>query len=399
MRATRRIDRESHDAPERARRLLQLALGALWILDGALQLQPYMLSRAFADHILEPAAAESPGWVSGPVLYFAHLVGAHPVLFDVPFGIIQLAIGAGLLLRRTVRPALIATILWALVVWLLGEGLGGVLSPAASPFTGAPGAAVLYALLALLAWPLKRPPTGAGARRAGGPRAWLPTRSAATTGLLGDWAGAAWLALWGSASWLALQGGFGSLGIAQSGVFESAREAARAPALAHWAGAVAYAQARGTGEPGFVAAIARFWASTSATDASAIALAFAVIFALAAIAIFLPAGAARLLLALSIAAAAAIWVLGESFGQILSGQGTDPNTGPLLILIALAFWPLRSLREAEASTEPGAVRAAVGALPRLRRRPFAALPCEYQRKEVVQTLVDSHCGTLEVSGR
>jgi hypothetical protein len=34
-------------------------------------------------------------------------------------------------------------------------------------------------------------------------------------------------------------------------------------------------------------------------------------------------------------------VTGEQFGAIFSGQATDPNTGPLLILIAAAFWPLR----------------------------------------------------------
>lgn len=356
-------DRNGVSGAQRARRALQLTLGAIWILDGALQLQPYMLSRAFADHILEPAAAESPGWVSGPVLYFAHLVAAHPVLFDIPFGVVQLAIGAGLLMRRTVRPALVATILWALVVWFLGEGLGGVLSPGASPFTGAPGAAILYALLALLAWPAKSSFAADGTAQRGAWRAGLPTRSVATTGLLGRWAAGAWLALWGSASWFALQGGFSALGVAQAGVFESASEAARAPELAHWAGSVAYAQARGTGEPGFVATLARFWATTSATNATAIALAFAAIFALVAIAIFLPSSASRAVLLLAIASAAVIWVLGENFGQILSGQGTDPNSGPLLILIALAFWPLRGAREAQGSREPDADAGRASALP------------------------------------
>ena len=48
--------------------------------------------------------------------------------------------------------------------------------------------------------------------------------------------------------------------------------------------------------------------------------------------------------ALIVAAIAAIviWVTGEQFGAIFTGQATDPNTGPLLILIIAAFWPLRS---------------------------------------------------------
>jgi len=37
--------------------------------------------------------------------------------------------------------------------------------------------------------------------------------------------------------------------------------------------------------------------------------------------------------------AAFIWVFGEAFGQILTGGATDPNSGPLLALLALAYWP------------------------------------------------------------
>jgi hypothetical protein len=37
--------------------------------------------------------------------------------------------------------------------------------------------------------------------------------------------------------------------------------------------------------------------------------------------------------------AAVIWVVGEAFGAIFTGAGTDPNSGPLLALLALAYWP------------------------------------------------------------
>jgi hypothetical protein len=32
---------------------------------------------------------------------------------------------------------------------------------------------------------------------------------------------------------------------------------------------------------------------------------------------------------------------GRDFGGILTGQGTDPGTGPLLVRVALALWPGR----------------------------------------------------------
>src|SRR5579875_3847430 len=84
------------------RETLRLALGGLWLLDGALQLQPYMLSRSFAAHVLEPAAAGNPAWVAGPVLWAARIVGAHPAL-DLLFGLVQLAIGGWLLSGRCLR--------------------------------------------------------------------------------------------------------------------------------------------------------------------------------------------------------------------------------------------------------------------------------------------------------
>ena len=36
-------------------------------------------------------------------------------------------------------------------------------------------------------------------------------------------------------------------------------------------------------------------------------------------------------------AAIAFWVLGQNIGQMYSGQATDPNTGPLIVLMALAL--------------------------------------------------------------
>ncbi len=59
-----------------------------------------------------------------------------------------------------------------------------------------------------------------------------------------------------------------------------------------------------------------------------------------ALGVFLPPPAARATLILAIVVAAVIWVVGEAFGTILTGGGTDPNSGPLLALLALAYWPL-----------------------------------------------------------
>jgi hypothetical protein len=67
-------------------------------------------------------------------------------------------LGLGIAWRPTVKLALGASVAWALGVWWFGEGLGGVLAGTASPVNGAPGAVLLYALLAVLLWPADRDP-------------------------------------------------------------------------------------------------------------------------------------------------------------------------------------------------------------------------------------------------
>ena len=138
------------------RRGLQIALGLMWLLDAALQYQPYMFTRNFVTTVLEPASMGNPALLAGPAAATARIIAHDVVAWNAAFATIQLALAAGLLWRRTARAALQATIAWALAVWLLGEGAGGVLSAMAgmaNPLTGAPGAAVLVALLALLILP------------------------------------------------------------------------------------------------------------------------------------------------------------------------------------------------------------------------------------------------------
>ena len=87
------------------RRGLQIALGAVWLLDAALQYQPYMFTRGFPD-MLAMAAAGQPGVVAGPVTLAAQAVSANPAAWNAAFATIQLALAVGLLFRATARAAL-----------------------------------------------------------------------------------------------------------------------------------------------------------------------------------------------------------------------------------------------------------------------------------------------------
>src|SRR6201995_4690073 len=189
MTATWTAPPETADATRAAmdgRRALQLGLAAVWLLDGVLQYQSWMFTKAFGQ-MLAGAASGNPALIARPITWDAHLVEHNPVLLNAVFATIQLLLGLGIAWRPTARVALGASIAWALGVWWFGEGLGGVLATPDSSVAGGPGAVILYALLAVLLWPRARPGPSPAVRAVGAPVA-----------------RALWLLLWGGMAWIQL---------------------------------------------------------------------------------------------------------------------------------------------------------------------------------------------------
>jgi hypothetical protein len=271
------------------RRTLQIVLGLFWLLDGGLQLQPFMLRSSFATGLLAPVGDGQPQFVAGPVHWAANLVAAHPVAWDVPFGIIQLALGVGLLIPRTARLTLAASLPWAIGVWWLGEGLSGLASGNASLLSGAPGSVSLYAVLALAAWPRR-------GRSDITPARWLPL---------------AWATLWVGAAVLQL------LPMNNSGADVSSAMTAN-------------------GSPSWLAGFQSSFAGWIAHHGTLSVAVLVATYALIGLAVLYRrtlavAAAAGLLLAL------AIWVIAQNFGALYTGQATDPNTAPLIAVMAAAL--------------------------------------------------------------
>ena len=107
------------------------------------------------------------------------------------------------------------------------------------------------------------------------------------------------------------------------------------------------------GEPAWLASISQHGAAFLAHQGLAASAVLAALFAVIAIGVYLPPSAARATLAVAAVLAAAIWVAGQALGGILTGSETDPDSGPLLILLVLAFWPART---AGGRTIPRAIR-------------------------------------------
>jgi hypothetical protein len=295
------------EAPD-ARRMLQLCLGAVWLLDAILQYQSVMFTRAFGQ-MLATAAPGNPTVIARPITWDASLVEHHGVTINTAFATVQLLLALGIAWRPAVKIALGASIAWSLGVWWFGEGLGAVLTGNASPVSGAPGAVIIYALLAVLLWP---------ADRGSGPAPFVAARAVGTRA-----SRALWLVLWASLAYFSLLA------------------ANRAPQGLH-----DMISGMAAGQPGWLAAIDDNAAALLAHQGLAASIVLAMVLAVIAASVYLPARAARAALVLAILLTAAIWVVGEALGGILTGGGTDPNSGPLLALLALAYWPARTITRA-----------------------------------------------------
>jgi hypothetical protein len=275
-------------------------LGLLWLIDGVLQFQPYMFSRAFFVNVLGMAEM---GSVPRPITLITHsisvLMSSHAVLFNTIFATTQVAIGVGLLWSRSATIARFASIVWALGVWSVGEGFGGMFMPGVNPLEGAPGAVVLYAIIAIVCWPKR-----------------VEGDAVADCGLLGGTVTRVlWIAFWIGTALLELEMANNAPNALASQLFELAQ-----------------------GEPAPIATMDRTAAHLVFGHGPELALLILIAQTLVGWWVLRP-STRRLALGVGIAIATIYWIIGQNFGTIFTGQGTDPNTGPLIVLLALSLWP------------------------------------------------------------
>ncbi len=328
------------------RRRLVVALGALWILDGLLQFQPSMYSRgpdSFAATVLQYNTMGRPNLLTNFIRFTVTLTygsSTHQIVFNTLSALTQVAIGVGLLVRRTERTALAASACWAVVPWVVGEALGQMLFPQTTmAITGAPGAALLYLVLSLALWP-RRPPSASSSSEDA-----PSSRAAGDGGLLGRRGALVfWCLAWGGTALLELE-------------------------RANWAPNAISAQLRELASqgPGFLTALDRLTSTATLGHGTEIALVLALVQLWIATAALRPATRTTAL-TVGIVVSVVYWVVGQNLGGLFTGTATDPNLGPPMVLLALALWP----RAGAPGTEPSNAAPAApdgGAWPKGRRSP------------------------------
>src|ERR1035441_9844171 len=136
----------------RARRLLRISFGILWIIDGVLQAQPQMAG-GLVSRVIAPTAAASPHWVQRAVNFGGTVWTFHPVQAAASAVWIQAGLGLWLIAAETgwgSRLAGLASAAWGLIVWVFGEAFGGIFAPGLSWLSGAPGAVLIYVVAGVL---------------------------------------------------------------------------------------------------------------------------------------------------------------------------------------------------------------------------------------------------------
>jgi hypothetical protein len=275
-----------------SRRTVQTVLGLIWLLDGALQFQSFMYGKGFIQ-MLTGMTAGQPGWVHDSVMWGAHTLQSDQVLWNTLFALTQVAIGLALLYRPTVKPALVVSVFWALVVWWFGEAFGMLFMMMASPLTGAPGAVLLYAIIGLIVWPNGRAGGLLGVRRAR----------------------IAWGGVWVLMAWLWLEAPSSSANAISNAI-------KAAPSGMSWLSTVQEWATNGSKGNGLVIAIVL----------AAISIAIGLSVALN----WHP----EPFLGAAVVLNLAYWVLGQGFGGIFQGGATDPNAGLLFVLFAYTMYSL-----------------------------------------------------------
>jgi hypothetical protein len=289
--------------PRDLQRTFQLVLATVWLLDAVLQIQPFMFTRGANGFsgMLNGTAEGNPGWIAHTITWDASIVYHQPILTNTIFAGIQFLIAFGLIYKRTLKPALVLSIVWSLGVWWFGEGLGAVFSGGATPFGGGPGGVLFYAVVAILLWPSERSNAPFVAARAVGVNA----------------AKAIWAVLWLVLALFCVVG------------------AGRSPQALH--DLVADIN---SGEPGWLAHIDRSTESLFLHHGTTMAILLALVCVVVAAGVFLPPRVMQWVVVLAVVVFALISVAVQDFGGILAGGATDPNGAPLVILIALLYWPL-----------------------------------------------------------
>lgn len=296
-----------------SRKALQRVLGVLWLIDGLLQLQPQMWTMNMVNGIMKPMLQGQPGLVEPSLQFIVNQTTLHLIEVNLLICVVQILLGLGFLFLpdRWIKELVIASFVWAFIVWYGGEGMSMLLTGQGSILSGAPGAVLLYPLLGLAVYPRERSKDTSQDARGKTRDEGLLSRKVLRWVLAGFWVFAALLQL-----------------------------------QPYWwqPGQISQAISAMVGQGGLNAVLV----DPVLNQLSKVTANIEIPLNIALIVVFLALGIGlavardkqlRPFLIASIVVSVIFWYFTEAFGMILTGMATDFNSGLLLVVMALAVWP------------------------------------------------------------
>lgn len=320
-----------------SRKTLRRILGVLWLIDGLLLLQPEMFTMNMVNGTMTPMLDGQPGLLAPGMQFIVNQTTLHLAAVNLFIAVVQILLGLGFLLLpdHRVKWPVIASIIWALIVWFGEEGMGMLFTGQASVLTGAPGAVLLYLLPGLAVYPRARSGASAPGTAAKAVAGGLLSRRGVRWSLAGFWY-------------------FAALLQAQPYWWHAGQIAAALNNLINLGGL----------NDLLVDPVVAQLSSASAPIETPLNSALIAIFLVLAVGLTtVKESQLRPVLVASIAMSVAIWYFGEALGMILTGMAPDFNSGLLLVVMALACWPrvphmraarIRYAEEVDSLTGPAA---------------------------------------------
>jgi len=308
------------------KRTIQIFLGCLWILDGLLQLQPKMFSKQFSTQVINAAANGQPHIIRAPMNFFAGQYENHIVLLNIFVIVLQIGIGLLIIKKKFTRYGLLMSIAWGLFIWWIGEGFSGIFSGHTTVIMGFPGAVIIYVILTIAVYPKNNSEIEK-------PASWLIYF---------------WALIWITGAVFQLMPGQNSISDLSSMIAGNGQgQPVWLYNLDSRVGSFINSLGSAPANSHMPAMTMNQMANMPTVQGSGIWLIIliAIVQVIIGICVFLPSRYRKPILYFSIILSLTYWILGQSFGGIFTGLGTDPNSAILYIVLVIAILPVKFNKE------------------------------------------------------
>jgi len=122
---------------------IRIFLGIVWLIDGYLKFSPGLVD-SFPD-LVRSAGDGQPTWLQPWFSFWSSVTTGNAALFVYTTGVLEVALGAALVLGFMRKIAYLGGIIFSLFIWAIPEGFGGPYGPGSTDI----GTGIIYSFVFL----------------------------------------------------------------------------------------------------------------------------------------------------------------------------------------------------------------------------------------------------------